>query len=148
MGNTSPRHIIRQEIIGALREVIPGDCPILDSFARDVPADLDRFISVYAPLETMTRTPGRGEGRTGRPVERRVYVDILICAQAAGDGAEAADEADALSRIVEMKINESFTTMEPTQALVDFSADEVISCLIRLSYVISYLDKMDSDAGE
>lgn len=143
-GNKSPRAIIRQEVVDLLSERLP-EIPVYDTYVRDFKKGLTRFISVFSPDEYRGRPEGEGEGRRGRPMNRQISIVIVVCVQQKGDGVEAADVADTLSRDIEIILNDEFSAMEPEQITTDFEAGEVISCLIEMSYSVEYHDNMAPD---
>lgn len=143
MAAQSPRSAIREEIVNALSEVL--ECPVFDSYTRDFDKNLQQFVAVFTPSESLRRDGSGGEARPGRPVRRDISVDVVVAVQSPGTGREAADAADTLSRVIELTFNNNFPTLEPTSTSVSFSADELISCLVEMRYSISHLDNMADD---
>lgn len=136
----SPRKLIREDIVQALSGVL--SCPVFDSYTRDFDKNLKAFVAVFTPSESLSREPGGGEGRPGRPIRREISVDVVVAVQEAGEGKEAAEKADAISREVEIAFNDLFPSLVPGSTSVNFSADELISCMIEMRYSISHLDMM------
>lgn len=136
-----PRSEIRREVIQAIREVL--DCPVYDSYTRDFRKGLNRFVSVFTPSEFFESLDGTGgEARPGVPVKRQIMIEVAVCVQEAGDGMEAADEADKISRLIEVKFNKEFSALRPVQTSINFESGDLISCLIMMTYQVEYIDEM------
>lgn len=59
-----------------------------------------------------------------------------------GDGSEASDRCDELSRQVELLINASLSNIVPVSASQSLAEGAEIKCLTSLTYRTTYLDQM------
>lgn len=145
--NEHPRQIVRSQIVDALKAAFADyNIPVHDTFVRDIKKGVTHFIVVYSPSEYLSRPAGSGEHRTSRPLNRSMNFVILVIANREGDGYEAGQDADMMSRLVELTLNNSFEeALNPQQTSTDFDSEaEVTSCMIEMSYSLDYRDDMNA----
>lgn len=122
----------------------PLGLPVFVSRSKDLRRGEDEAIFVYVTQESLSRSPGGGEKRGGLPISRDMTVEINILTREPGDGSEAAERGDDLSRQVELVINSSAPAMTPLSASQAFHSSEATQCITTLVYAINHLDKMEA----
>lgn len=120
--------------------------PVYVSRSRDLRKGEDEAIIVYVTQEALSRAPGTGEMRPGLPVVRNMTAEILILTRLPGDGSEAAERGDDLSRQVEIALNNGAPDMAPISSSQGFQEGDQAGCLTTLTYTIEHTDPMKSEA--
>jgi hypothetical protein len=136
-----PRTIIRRKIAETLSDI---GVEVYPSRARDLRKGEDEAIIVYISDETLSRPRGGGEMRVARPVQRDMSVEILIMTTTPGDGSEAAERGDELSRQVELRLNDQIADLHPVSATQAHAEGAQIKCLTSLIYQTTYHDNMEA----
>lgn len=101
-----PRQQLRSEIVALLRAALPDEIPVLDSQVSDVEKN-PVSVLIYSAGERIERVAGAGS-RGNTPIRRRMQTAVVVVSAFPGDGPDAFEQADDVSRTIEIAMNAPF----------------------------------------
>lgn len=101
-----PRQQLRSEIAALLRAALPDEIPVLDSQVSDVEKN-PVSVLIYSAGESIERVAGAGS-RGNTPIRRRMQTAVVVVSAFPGDGPDAFEQADDVSRTIEIAMNAPF----------------------------------------